>query len=64
MPGRLYVGYAEQGGPLMLYGEDVPRRYRVVDPRSGEVLREGVRDSPRLPDEGGGPRVYICCDEA
>jgi hypothetical protein len=34
----------------------------VVDPRSGEVLREGARDGPRIMDEGGGPRVYICCD--
>mgnify|MGYP007027724496 CR=1 FL=1 len=41
VPGRLYIGYTEQGGPLMLYGNDVPKRYRVVDPRSGEVLREG-----------------------
>jgi hypothetical protein len=62
VPGRLYVGYSEQGGPLMLYGEDVPQHYRVVDPRTGVVLREGVRDGPHIPDEGGGPRVYICCD--
>jgi hypothetical protein len=41
----------------------VPQRYRVVDPRTGEVLREGVRDGPRILDEGGGPRVYICCDD-
>jgi hypothetical protein len=65
-PGRLYIGYAEEGGPLMLFGEQVPRRYRVVDPRTGEVLREGTRASAGewVPDEGGGPRVYICCDEA
>ena len=28
----------------MLYGDDVPPNYRVVDPRTGEVLHEGVRD--------------------
>jgi hypothetical protein len=63
VPRQLYIGYTEQGGPLRLYGDEVPLRYRVVDPRSGEVLREGTRDSPQIPDEGGGPRVYICCDE-
>jgi hypothetical protein len=45
----------------------VPRRYRVVDPRTGAVLREGTRASAgeSIPDEGGGgPRVYLCCDEA
>ncbi len=62
VPGRLYIGYTEEGGPLMLFGEDVPRRYRVVDPRMGVVLREGTRASAGepIPDEGGGPRVYIC----
>ena len=66
VPGRLYIGYAEEGGPLMLFGEQVPRRYRVVDPRTGEVLREGMRASVHewIPDEGSGPRLYICCDEA
>jgi hypothetical protein len=63
VPGRLYVGYSEQGGPMMFYGDEVPRRYRIVDPRSGEVLREGTRDEQWMPDEGGGPRVYICCDD-
>jgi hypothetical protein len=63
VPGQLYVGYAEQGGPMMLYGDDVPSRYRVVDPRSGGVLRAGRRDAPRIPDEGKGPRVYICSDD-
>src|SRR5262245_30479537 len=65
-PGRLYIGYAEEGGPLMLFGEQVPLRYRVVDPRTGAVVREGTRASADewLPDEGGEPRVYICCDEA
>ena len=66
VPGRLYVGYTEEGGPLRLFGEGVPRRYRVVDPRTGEVLCEGTRASASepIPDQGGGPRVYICCDEA
>jgi hypothetical protein len=66
VPGRFYIGYAAEGGPLMLFGEHVPRRYRVVDPRSNTVLREGVRASATdmIEDDGGGPRLYICCDEA
>ncbi len=65
VPGRLYIGYTEEGGPLLIYGEQVPHRYRVVDPRTGEVLRSGTRAAGEwIADEGGGPRVYICCDEA
>lgn len=64
VPGKLYIGYTDEGGPLMLFDEQVPRRYRVVDPRTGEILGHGVRASPDdpIPDTGGGPRVYICCD--
>jgi hypothetical protein len=75
-PGKLFICYSEMGGPLKLYGDQIPRRYRVVDPRTGEILHEGTRDAgwvppglPNssagewLPDEGGGPRVYICYDE-
>jgi hypothetical protein len=66
VPGKLYLSYAEDGGPLiMLDGEQVPRRYRVVDPRTGTVVRAGMRASADegIPDEGGTPRVYICYDE-
>jgi hypothetical protein len=65
VPGTLFIGYTEEGGQLRLFGAQVPRRYRVVDPRSGAVLREGTRASgdDEIQDEGGGPRVYICSDE-
>ena len=66
VPGRLYLSYAAEGGPLLIFADrEVPRRYRVVDPRSGAVVREGVRapGDTWVPDEGGAPRVYICCDE-
>jgi hypothetical protein len=66
VPGRLYIGYKEAGGPLeIMDGQQVPRRYRVVDPHTGAVLREGTRASANewIADAGGGPRVYICCDE-
>ena len=62
--GKLYIGYTAEGGPLMLFGEQVPRPYRVVDPRNGEVLRAGTRGAGEgIPGEGGGPRVYICYGE-
>jgi hypothetical protein len=65
VPHKLYVGYTEEGGPLMMFGDQVPLNYRVVDPRNGKVVREGKRSSPDewIPDEGGSPRVYICCEE-
>jgi hypothetical protein len=65
LPGRLYIGYSEEGGPLMMFGEQAPRGYRVIDPRTGAVLREGRRASAEewIPDDGGAPRVYICYDE-
>ncbi|GGN17786.1 apiosidase-like domain-containing protein [Streptomyces fuscichromogenes] len=64
VPGVLYVCYAEEGGPLRGIAPDVPLPYRVVDPRTGETVREGVRADAAdwVPDEGGAPRVYICHD--
>jgi len=52
-------------GPLKLFGEQVPRHYRVVDPRTGVVLREGTRASADewILDDGGGPRIYICYEQ-
>lgn len=66
VPGKLYIAYTSVGGPVRVFaGEQIPRRYRVVDPRTGETVREGTRASADdgIPDEGGAPRVYICCDE-
>ncbi len=61
VPGTLLIAYTGDGGPLRIRSDEVPRRYRVVDPRTGRVVRTGVRggDDP-IPDEGGAPRVYIC----
>jgi hypothetical protein len=65
VPGVLYLCYAEEGGPLFITDPaNVQLAYRVVDPRTGETVREGVRagDGDPVPDEGGAPRVYICHD--
>ena len=65
VPGRLFVCYVEDGLQLKLFGEQVPRRYRVVDPRTGDVLLTGERaageDWVRHP--GDGPHILICCNE-
>jgi hypothetical protein len=66
VPHRLFICYSEEAGPLVLFGEEVPRSYRVIDPRSGALLRQGTRAAGDewIPDQGEGPRVYICCDES
>jgi hypothetical protein len=65
LPGKLFICFQEDGGPLHLFGDDVPRRYRIVDPRSEAVISSGEWNlsGAVLPDDGGGPRLYICCDE-
>lgn len=65
VPGKLYIGYLSEGGMMRLYGDEVPLPYRVVDPRTGETIKKGVRTSPgeMITDEGGAPRLYICCAE-
>lgn len=65
VPGKLFIGYTWNGGELRVYGEQVPLPYRVVDPRTGAVVAEGVRSSytQPIPDVGEGPRVFICCTE-
>ena len=73
VPGKFFLCYSEMGGPLKLFGTQFPARYRVVDPRTGDVLRAGIIDPnwapPGLPntsagnwipDEEGGPRFYLC----
>lgn len=63
VPGELYIGYAEEGGAQMVFSDDVPHPYRVIDPRTGEIIAEGVRAPTEqwIPDAGDGPRVYVCC---
>lgn len=62
VPGKLFVGYAAEGGPLKIWSDAVPLPYRVLIPRSGELVREECRGSTNepIPDEGGPPHVYVC----
>jgi hypothetical protein len=63
VPGKLFVLYIEKAGSVGILSREVPRRYRVYDPRSGQILRED-----HLPDRstaqanagpGEGPRVLV-----
>jgi hypothetical protein len=54
--------YKENGGDVLIFDESVPLSYRVVDPRTGDVVSQGIRAAPTdgISDPGGQPRVYIC----
>ena len=41
----------------MVFGDQVPRQYRVVDPRTGEVLHQGVREDMWLAAAGDGHEI-------
>lgn len=64
--GVLYVAYLEHGGRTVFLDAAgrVPSHYRMVDPRTGAVVGEGVRpgDGGVVEDPGGEPRVLICFD--
>ena len=46
----------------MFFGDEVPRYYRIVDPRNGNVISEGVRSAEvgETLETGNGPCVVIC----
>ncbi len=46
VPGRLFVLYLPEGGGTGITSLDVPRAYRIYDPRSGTEVGQG-----RLPDQ-------------
>jgi hypothetical protein len=71
VPGKLLISYVTEGGPLNIYGDNVPRRYVVIDPRSGALLRTGELPAPTngansyrpvLEDLEREPRVIIFFD--
>jgi hypothetical protein len=65
VPGRLRVVYSEFGGLITARGAVAPVKYRIVDPRTGDLIGEGKRDAVTRVLEGtGDPRVYIFCDES
>ncbi len=62
VPGKLFVLYLPEGGGTGILSRDVPRAYRIYDPRTGHVVREG-RLSDAVPasfDAGSNePRVVV-----
>ena len=64
--GQLYIAYNEEGGSLILLlaeTEQVPHRYRIVDPRTGAVVGQGQRDAGQerqiIPADSGTPLLFI-----
>jgi hypothetical protein len=64
VPGKLFICYTTEGGPHLIFGDEVPRKYRVIDPRTGEVVGSGER--PNSPErwlmdgeQAREPRVMI-----
>nr|WP_240896641.1 DUF4038 domain-containing protein [Kineococcus vitellinus] len=66
VPGVFYLAYAHDGGDLrILDGGPVPRPYRVLDPRTGEVVDRGVRAGVNdpVPASAGAPRIFVFTDD-
>lgn len=67
VPGKFFLCYSDDGGPLLIFGDDVPRHYRIIDPRTGAVVSSGVRPQGEqrewIPAAWGAPLLYIFCDE-
>jgi len=63
VPGKLFVVYLPEGGDLPVNSPEVPRPYRVFDPRTGKTVGEGrLGDSGRVVARvgaAGEPRVVV-----
>jgi hypothetical protein len=59
VPGKLFVVYLPEGGTLTLARkEGIPPRYRVVNPKTGEILQTGEGLDP-VPTDTSDPRIII-----
>ncbi|MDX2111279.1 MAG: DUF4038 domain-containing protein [Verrucomicrobiota bacterium] len=44
VPGKLFITYCETGGGVSCYNTDaIPSAYRIYDPKTGEILKAGIR---------------------
>jgi hypothetical protein len=63
VPGKLFVLYLPNGGGTSIFSRDVPRSYRVYDPRTGEITASGkLEDADRAKFSSGRtdePRVAV-----
>jgi hypothetical protein len=68
VPGKLFIAYQEHGGRLMIMDDEIGPNYRIVDPKTGKTVDQGVRSKPDPKNQesrwiqhpAGDPRVYIC----
>ncbi|MEW1956461.1 DUF4038 domain-containing protein [Kineococcus sp. NPDC059986] len=65
VPGVFFLAYVAAGGNLrIVVPADVPQPYRVVDPRTGDVLERGeLGEDGVVRGPGGAPRVVVFCDD-
>jgi hypothetical protein len=67
VPGKLFVLYLPNGGGTSISSRDVPRSYRVYDPRTGEITTRGkLEDVDRAKFNSGAsdePRVAVFVEE-
>lgn len=65
VPGVFFLAYLHDGGDLRLaFPDPVPRPYRLLDARTGEVLARGELGADHtVRDPGGAPRVVVCCED-
>jgi hypothetical protein len=63
VPGKFFVLYLPEGGNVAILSHDVPRSYRVFDPRTGEVLRQDrladTESAQAISGPGTEPRVLV-----
>lgn len=67
VPGKLFVLYLADGGSTGILSSDVPRDYRIYDPRTGELTGQGRLASGGTANIDSGaeqePRVVIFTDQ-
>ncbi|HYF49566.1 MAG TPA: DUF4038 domain-containing protein [Planctomycetota bacterium] len=67
-PGKLAVRYLEAGGAFGITSDLIPRKYRIVDPRNGEIVSRGELGPQSgwmsVDTKTKEPRVVIFCENA
>jgi hypothetical protein len=62
VPGKLFILYFPEGGSTAILSKDVPRNYRIFDPKTGEELSSGKLEDKKRPNVNTGsnePRVIV-----
>lgn len=62
VPGKLFVLYLPNGGSTSILKKEVPRSYRIFDPKTGEIVGDGTlpeKDQPYFDCGSTEPRVIV-----